>query len=61
MFTDYEPLRCSICGHAFMGRKPADGGDILCPECLGRMEESVINDHNSIPADVLAEISGGKE
>lgn len=64
MFSDHEELTCSICGKIFMGRRPAEGGCILCPECLSADELSVVNLGDDIPETVNDEFNctgGGGE
>ena len=60
MFTAYEALQCESCRAAFLGRKPAEGGSVLCPECLEAGEIPVIDDPEAIPPQVLAEIKNGR-
>lgn len=59
MFDSWEALRCSKCKKAFMGRKPAKDGDILCPDCLAAVEVPVVNDEEKIPDTVYNEFEGG--
>lgn len=60
MFTNYEPLVCSKCIKLFNGRKPAENGYILCPDCLKKQEIPVINQGDNIPEGIYAECEGGK-
>ena len=59
MFSNYEALNCKGCEKAFMGRRPADGGVILCPECIDADTLPVINDNESVSGAVLAEFENG--
>jgi len=61
MFNNYEALKCDICNKAFMGRRPAEGGDILCPECLSADELPVVIDVDNIPDSVRNEFEGGAD
>lgn len=59
MFDNYEELTCIICEKAFVGRRPGDGGDILCFDCISSNELPVVNDGDDIPNTVHDEISSG--
>ena len=60
MFVDYENLTCVLCGKEFDGRRPSEGGDILCPECLEGDELPVLKPGDSLPAEVKAEFENGR-
>jgi hypothetical protein len=57
MFKNFENLTCDNCSQMFMGRRPAEGGDTSCPECLAVGDLSVVDDGNKIPKSVIAEIT----
>lgn len=62
MFSNHEVLTCIVCNKIFMGRVPAEGGDIFCPECLTAGELPVVEDGDQIPDTVHDEVvSGGGE
>lgn len=54
----YELLVCDVCGKEFTGRKPAEGGDTLCSNCIDIL--IVVNEGEPIPSSVYAETEGGK-
>lgn len=58
MFDNYEELKCDICKKTFEGRRPAEGGDILCPECIFKDELVVVGESEDIPESVLKEKGG---
>ena len=60
MFNKYEPLLCVLCGSSFAGRKPTEGGDVLCPGCLAEDELKVISGEADIPPTVKNEVEGGR-
>lgn len=60
MFIDYESLTCELCGKEFMGRRPAEGGDILCPECLASDELVLLLAGDDLPVDTLNEFEDGR-
>lgn len=60
MFNNYEPLICNTCSKEFIGRKPSEGGNILCPDCIDVTILPVINEGGSMPSAVYTEIKGGK-
>lgn len=62
MFDNHEELTCAGCGKVFMGRMPAPGGAMACPECLKSVELPVINEGEDIPDSVNEELEiGGGE
>ena len=60
MFNNYELLACELCEKEFMGRRPAEGGDILCPECLQADETVVLQSGDTLPEEVKAEFANGR-
>lgn len=60
IFDNYESLKCDVCSKDFIGRKPAEGGDILCPECLLGMSLSLVDEGDPIPSTVVQETHGGR-
>ena len=60
MFNNYESLTCELCGKEFTGRRPAEGGDILCPACLESDETPVLQPGDQLPSEVLAEMEDGR-
>lgn len=60
MFTNYEALKCSKCDKEFIGRKPAEGGEILCPDCIASNELPVVNEGDKIPKTVNDEHKDGR-
>jgi len=60
MFDNYEPLSCVLCGIQFLGRKPVEGGDALCPICLMTDELEIITADATVPEIVDHEFTGGK-
>jgi len=64
IFSNYEALKCDVCEKSFMGRKPAEGGEILCPECLESGAIPVTDLGDEIPDSVdeeLQEAGGGED
>lgn len=59
MFSNHEELTCEVCGEIFMGRKPAEGGLIICAKCLSVAELPVVNDGDNIPDTVHDEVAFG--
>ena len=60
MFTNYEALTCELCGENFTGRRPAAGGDILCPQCIETDEIKPLLPGDVVPDGVISEILDGK-
>lgn len=60
MFNNYEELACVWCKKKFFGRKPAEGGMVLCIDCLQKQELKVVNNSDKIPNDVERELLGGR-
>ena len=59
MFTNYEVLICEVCQAEFIGRRACEGGMLMCPGCVRKMESSVINPGDEIPPEVIEEFQGG--
>ena len=60
MFSSYEALKCDTCTASFVGRKPAEGVKIHCPDCLANEELPAINEGDDIP-DTVHEANQGRE
>jgi len=60
MVDNYEALSCAKCGSAFLGRKPAEGGAILCHECMKAEMLQELQRGAEVPGTVASEMEGGK-
>lgn len=60
VFSNYEQLKCDVCGSEFKGRRPAGDGPVLCPEHLVVHKLSLMENELEIPNSVFSEIKGGK-
>lgn len=56
----YESLTCHRCGAVFVGRRPAECNDLLCPECLKADELPVLTDDEDVPEEADEFCGGGK-
>lgn len=63
MYDKNEQLICSRCQNIFEGRRPPEGIDIICPNCVAEEELQIIDKDNPdiIPAIVHDAIEGGGE
>lgn len=60
MFNNYEALKCDKCRKAYIGRKPAEGGITLCPDCVASNELPVVNEGDKVPETVHDEVKDGR-
>jgi len=60
MLVVYEDLKCMSCGTEFKGRRPPEGIDILCPNCVSGAELPLIDVGGRVPNSVNKEVMRGE-